>query len=83
MDLGDENVSVSAPVRAARAFYTFLLMDNWGDTPIIDYRLLGADGIVDRSPRADVARWIETELLEVRDDCPTEVSSETYGTPTR
>lgn len=23
MDLGDENVSVSAPVRAARAFYTF------------------------------------------------------------
>lgn len=45
-------------------------MDNWGDTPIIDYRLLGADGIVDRSPRADVARWIETELLEVRDDCP-------------
>ena len=83
MDLGDENGSVSAPVRAARAFYTFLLMDNWGDTPIIDYRLLGADGIVDRSPRADVARWIETELLEVRDDCPTEVSSETYGTPTR
>ena len=83
MDLGDENVSVSAPVRAARAFYTFLLMDNWGDTPIIDYRLLGADGIVDRSPRADGARWIETELLEVRDDCPTEVSSETYGTPTR
>lgn len=83
MDLGDENVSVSAPVRAARAFYTFLLMDNWGDTPIIDYRLLGADGIVDRSPRADVARWIEIELLEVRDDCPTEVSSETYGTPTR
>lgn len=83
MYLGDENVSVSAPVRAARAFYTFLLMDNWGDTPIIDYRLLGADGIVDRSPRADVARWIETELLEVRDDCPTEVSSETYGTPTR
>ena len=45
--------------------------------------MLGADGVVDRSPRADVARWIETELLEVRDDCPTEVSSETYGTPTR
>lgn len=83
MDLGDENVAVSAPVRAARAFYTFLLMDNWGDTPIIDYRLLGPDGRVDRSPRADVARWIESELLEVRNDCPTEVSSETYGTPTR
>ncbi len=83
MDLGEENVSVSAPLRAVRAFYTFLLMDNWGDTPIIDYKLLDATGTVDRSPRADVAKWIESELLEVRDDCPTEVSSKTYGTPTR
>lgn len=83
MDLGEEDVAVSAPVRAARAFYTFVLMDNWGDTPIIDYRLLEADGVVDRSPRADVARWIEAELLEVRDNCPTEVSTATYGRPTR
>lgn len=83
MDLGEEDVAVSAPVRAARAFYTFVLMDNWGDTPIIDYCLLGADGVVDRSPRADVARWIEAELLEVRDNCPTEVSTATYGRPTR
>lgn len=83
MDLGEEDVAVSAPVRAARAFYTFVLMDNWGDTPIIDYRLLGADGVVERSPRADVARWIEAELLEVRDNCPTEVSTATYGRPTR
>lgn len=83
IDLGDENTTVSAPVRAARAFYTFLLMDNWGDTPIIDYRLLDESGIVNRSPRADVARWIESELLEVRDYCPTEVSENTYGKPTR
>jgi hypothetical protein len=83
MDLGEENTTVSAPVRAARAFYTFMLMDNWGDTPIIDYRLLDASGVVERSPRADVARWIESELLEVRDDCPTDVSAKTYGTPTR
>lgn len=83
MDLGEEDVAISAPVRAARAFYTFVLMDNWGDTPIIDYRLLGPDGVVDRSPRADVARWIEAELLEVRDNCPTEVSAATYGRPTR
>lgn len=83
MDLGDDNISVSAPIRAVRAFYTFLLMDNWGDAPIIDYHLLGADGAVDRSPRADVTHWIETELLAVRDNCPTEVSASTYGTPTR
>ena len=85
MDLGEgeENVSVTAPIRAVRAFYTVLLMDNWGDTPIIDYKVLGdSNAAIDRSPRADVARWIESELLAVRDDCPSEVSEDTYGTPT-
>lgn len=85
MDLGEgeENVSTTAPIRAVRAFYTFLLMDNWGDTPIIDYKVLGDNNApIDRTPRADVARWIESELLAVRDDCPSEVSEDTYGTPT-
>lgn len=85
MDLGEEeeNVSITAPIRAARAFYTFLLMDNWGDTPIIDYKVLdNSNAAIDRSPRADVARWIESELLAVRDHCPSDVSEDTYGTPT-
>lgn len=85
MDLGEEeeNVSITAPIRAARAFYTFLLMDNWGDTPIIDYKVLdNSNAAIDRSPRADVARWIESELLAVRDNCPSDVSEDTYGTPT-
>lgn len=81
-DLGESNVKISAPVRAARAFYTFLLMDNFGDTPIVDYRLFDESGNIDRSPRGEVARWIESELLDVRDDCPSEVSEATYGTPT-
>ena len=82
MDLGENDPSIAAPVRAARAFYTFLLMDNWGDTPIIDYKLLDSNSAIDRSPRADVAKWIEAELLEIRDQCPSEVSDATYGTPT-
>lgn len=85
MDLGEEeeNVSITAPIRAARAFYTFLLMDNWGDTPIIDYKVLdNSNAAIDRSPRADVAHWIESELLAVRDNCPSDVSEDTYGTPT-
>ena len=77
-----EKVTISAPVRAARAFYTFLLMDNWGDTPIIDYTLITDNSAIDRSPRAEVARWIEAELLAVRNDCPSEVNESTYGTPT-
>lgn len=82
IDLGENDPSIAAPVRAARAFYTFLLMDNWGDTPIIDYKLFGSNSAIDRSPRADVAKWIEAELLEIRDQCPSEVSDATYGTPT-
>lgn len=81
-DLGDTNPEVSNPVRAARAFYTFLLMDNFGDTPIVDYKLTQGSKTINRSPRADAARWIESELLDVRDKCPSEVNEATYGTPT-
>ena len=71
-----------APLRAARAFYHFMIMDHWGDTPIIDH-LLGEIEAVDRSPRAEVARWIESELLAVRDNCYENVDASTYGKPTR
>lgn len=84
MDLGEgeDQASPTAPLRAVRAFYTFLLMDNWGDTPIIDYKVVDNNSAIERSPRAEVAKWIETELLAVRDNCPSEVSESTYGTPT-
>ncbi len=83
IDLGlDEDSEDAAPLRAARAYYTFILMDYWGDTPIIDH-LLDEDEAIDRSPRADVAKWIESELLDVREKCTTEVSTATYGSPTR
>ena len=81
-DLDESDVALSAPVRAARAFYTFLFMDNFGDTPIADDKLTQGATRIDRSPRADVTRWIESELLAVRDDCPSEVNESTYGTPT-
>ncbi|WP_304325262.1 RagB/SusD family nutrient uptake outer membrane protein [Phocaeicola plebeius] len=84
MDLGEgeDQASLTATLRAVRAFYTFLLMDNWGDTPIIDYKVVDNNSAIERSPRAEVAKWIETELLAVRDNCPSEVSESTYGTPT-
>lgn len=84
MDLGEgeDQASLTVPLRAVRAFYTFLLMDNWGDTPIIDYKVVDNNSAIERSPRAEVAKWIETELLAVRDNCPSEVSESTYGTPT-
>lgn len=82
-EVGGENANaeVIAPLRAVRAFYTFILMDLWGDTPILD-RLPEDDETISRSPRADVAKWIEAELLAVRNDCPKEISASTYGIPT-
>ena len=81
-DMGGEDVPEIAPVRAARAFYTFMIMEHWGDTPIIDH-LLDDNEAIERSPRADVARWIESELLAVRDNCYENVDASTYGKPTR
>jgi len=81
-EIGGEDADAAAPLRACRAFYTFLLMDQWGDTPIIDH-LLDDDEAIERSDRADVARWIESELLAVKDKCSEEVNASTYGKPTK
>lgn len=65
-DYGGENKddAVVAPVRAMRAFYHFWMMELWGDAPIIDH-VPDVDEKIDRSPRADVAKFIESELLSV------------------
>lgn len=54
-----------APVRAMRAYYHFWMMELYGDAPILDHRIGEGEGQPDRSPRADVARWIESELIDV------------------
>ncbi len=82
VEFGGNDATASAPLRAVRAFYTFLLMDQWGDTPILDH-VLEEGEVIDRSPRADVAKWIESELLAVRDKCTENVDVTTYGKPTR
>lgn len=83
-DLGGENADPVdiAPARAMRAFFTFIIMDSWGDVPILDYLPLSNDEVV-RSPRAEVARWIESELLEIIPQLTDEVSDNTYGKPNK
>lgn len=78
--LGDDESDAAAQVRAARAYYNFILMECFGDAPIINRD--APDPLV-RSPRADVARYIESELLAVIDKLPTDVDESTYGKPTR
>lgn len=69
-----------AAVRAMRAYYHFLLMDNFGDAPIMDNN---ASAHEDRSPRAKVCEFIEKELLDVKDILPDETNAATYGKATK
>jgi len=80
---GDEaDPSSIAPARFMRAYYTWIIMDSFGDAPILDH--LAADGEqIDRSPRADVARWIESELKDIIPLLTSTVGISTYGKPTR
>ncbi|MBQ9357551.1 MAG: RagB/SusD family nutrient uptake outer membrane protein [Prevotella sp.] len=82
VDMGGEENDATAQARAMRAFYSFILMDSYGDSPILN-RLFDETEQIDRSPRADVARWIESELKAIIDLLPTNVDASTYGKPTR
>ncbi|MBQ9260855.1 MAG: RagB/SusD family nutrient uptake outer membrane protein [Prevotella sp.] len=82
VNMGGEGNDATAQARYMRAYYSWILMDSYGDTPILDH--LAADGEqIDRSPRADVARWIASELETIIPLLPTNVDVSTYGKPTR
>lgn len=78
----DGKDEIVAPVRTIRAFYHFLMMDLYGDVPLMD-RTPEEGEIVERAPRADVARWIEQELLEVIPLLSEENNADTYGRPNK
>jgi hypothetical protein len=73
--------------RLMRAFHTFLEMDMWGDVPIADGDYVTEHGLDpnNRHPRAEVAKYIEKELLEIiaADKLSTDVFGDYYGKPTK
>ena len=78
--IGDEESELAAPVRAMRAFFYFELMDNFGDVPLI--KSFG-DEAQRRASRAEVAEYVESELLAVRSQLTEESSETTYGKANR
>ncbi len=73
---------MKAPARAMRAYYTWILMDSFGDTPILES--VPAEGtVVPRSPRKEVAEWIESELNDIIPALTEDVTENTYGKPTK
>ena len=76
------STQMTAPARAMRAYFTWMLMDSFGDTPILES--VPAEGVViPRSPRKEVAEWIEKELTEIIPALTEDVTDNTYGKPTR
>ena len=83
VDLGGSEAGAAiAPARAIRAYFHWIIMDLWGDVPILD-RIPEDGETIERKPRAEVARWIESELLAAIPDLTEEVSANTYGKPTK
>ncbi len=73
---------MTAPARAMRAYFTWILMDSFGDAPII--KSVPAEGeVVLRSPRKKVAEWLEEELTDIIPSLTEDVTENTYGKPTR
>ncbi len=85
VDLGGENATDQSIAKALtmRAFYHFIFMDMFGDAPILDH-VVGADEAIERSPRADVAAFIENDLLRAINSggLSENVDASTYGKPT-
>ncbi|MCD8306255.1 MAG: RagB/SusD family nutrient uptake outer membrane protein [Prevotella sp.] len=71
-----------APLRAIRAFYLYMIMDLYGDTPLLNH-VLDDDEEMVRSPRAEVAEYIESELLAVIPQLSEENNDDTYGRPNK
>src|SRR5574344_343018 len=86
IDLGGDKASEASIARALamRAFYHFVFMDTFGDTPKLDH-VLGESEAIDRSPRADIAAFIEDDLLRAikSGGLAENVDASTYGKPTK
>lgn len=73
---------IVAPLRCIRAYYHFWMMELYGDVPILERQAEEGEA-VERQPRAKVAEWIESELLDCIDNLTEDVNASTYGRPTR
>ena len=79
---GNDAGAAVASARTIRAFFHWIIMDGWGDVPILD-RIPEDGETVERKSRAEVTRWLESELLAAIPDLTKEVNENTYGKPTR
>ncbi|WP_071145823.1 RagB/SusD family nutrient uptake outer membrane protein [Bacteroides ihuae] len=86
VDLGGDDATDESIAKALtmRAFYHFIFMDMFGNAPILDH-VIGENEAIERSPRADVAAFIEDNLLRAINSggLSEKVDASTYGKPTK
>jgi starch-binding outer membrane protein, SusD/RagB family len=72
--------AVIAETKALRAYGYFYAMDFWGNVPIVTVARIDPNNLPTISPRAEVFKFIETEMLAAVQDMPsvTEVNKATY-----
>lgn len=70
-----------AEVRATRALALFMMMDLWGNIPIVT--TFGETTPPETKPRAEVFNFIETELKALIPNLSTATGAATYGRPNR
>jgi starch-binding outer membrane protein, SusD/RagB family len=75
-ELKDRNF---AEIRLMRAFYYSLMLDNFGNVPV----MRSFEDDPPQSNRSEVFNFIETEVKEILDLLPEEVTNMNYGRPTR
>ena len=74
----DVDAKYKMPARAMRAYFEFLMMDCWGEAPILDVTVEDND-MNKRQPRAIVAKYLEKELLEIIPHLSTDASEGRNG----
>ncbi len=68
---------IISEVRGVRAFWIYVMMDNWGNIPLVtDY---GSNELPEITPRKEVYEFILKELHDIKDIVRSEVNDATYG----
>lgn len=62
--------SLIAETRALRAYGYFFAMDNWGNVPLVTVARVDPNNLPASTPRADVYKFIESEMLAAAADLP-------------
>lgn len=74
--------SMLADVRGVRAFWIYVMMDYWGNIPLLTEYSATDKVYPNCTPRQEVFDWLVTELNEIKDICPAP-SAATYGSFTQ